>query len=343
VLRVKASGKIFISIASYRDELLEFTLKQAHTMAAKPNRLVFGVVEQEKQERSLDLDRLKFKEQIRYVRVDPEQSRGCCWARSVVQSLYAGEDFYLQIDSHTAFDYGWDELLVNHILKLLQYHKNPVITNYPSILEFDADGKAIKKHFDYQRNNMPVILAPPPSEPTFHDLSSGFIVGRSLWVDTVKPYVHGFLLSAGGLFSLGSIVEDVPYDPQLMFSGEEPSLALRLITNGYNILHIQKMPLFHLYTDHEKRTRALFWDETENENRTGFTHQTITHRSNERLQKIVIDELPGIYGLGSEFSLEDYKTLSGIDYKNRKYTPSDLWRIDYKTSIEQILKRQRGK
>ena len=37
---------------------------------------------------------------IRMVRMPPEEARGPCWARYLAQLLWAGEEFYLQIDSH---------------------------------------------------------------------------------------------------------------------------------------------------------------------------------------------------------------------------------------------------
>lgn len=343
MLRVRADGTIFISIASYRDNLLEFTLKQAYAMATNKKNLVFGVVEQATEEEALKLDSLKFKDQIRYIRVNPEYSRGCCWARSLVQSLYQGEDYFLQIDSHTAFEADWDKTLILRLKYLLQHHKKPVITNYPNGLEFDAEGNAIKIQPKNTPLFMPILLAPPLEEPTFANKDSAFIISRSTGVDTIQDYVFGFFLSAGGLFTIGKVVEDVPYDPYLMFGGEEPSLALRLFTNGYTIFHIRKMPLFHLYTDHEKRTRKLFWDKSENENRSGFTSSQIQIKSDKRLPLILTDKLSGVYGLGKVRTLEDYKIFSGIDYLNRSYKPSDIWRMDHKTDVDRLLKRERGK
>jgi hypothetical protein len=31
------------------------------------------------------------------------ESRGVCWARSAIMELYAGEDYFLQLDSHHRF------------------------------------------------------------------------------------------------------------------------------------------------------------------------------------------------------------------------------------------------
>lgn len=343
MLRVRADGTIFISIASYRDNLLEFTLKQAYSMASNKKNIFFGVVEQATKEEALNLDSIKFKDQIRYVRVDPEHSRGCCWARNLVQSLYNKEDYFLQVDSHTAFEADWDKTLILRINYLLKYHDKPVITNYPNVLKFDEEGNAIKVQPITEAHFMPIISAPPLNESTFANKDTGFIIGRSTGVQSIQDYVFGFLLSAGGLFTVGSVVEDVPYDPFLMFGGEEPSLALRLFTNGYSIFHIRKMPLFHLYTDHETRTRKLFWDASENEKRVGFTSSQIEAKSSKRLKDILMNKISGVYGLGKIRTLEDYKIFSGIDYLNKSYSPSDIWRMDHRTDITKMLKRERGK
>lgn len=339
---VKADGSIFISIASYRDDLLTFTLKEAYKMAAKPNRLVFAVVEQETQDNALDLDSLKFKDQIRYVRVDPEQSRGCCWARSLVQSLYNNEDFFLQIDSHTAFKPHWDVELTQNLVKLKQYHDNPVITNYPHALDFDDKGRPIKESPQFAPGSMNIIIPPPLDEPTFTH-ASGWIIGRATGVQAKQQFVHGVMLSAGALFSFGSIVDEVPYDPFVMFGGEETTLALRLFTNGYNIFHQLDMPMFHKYTDEEKRTRTLFWDPSEDEKRVGFSSSKVVADGDKRVKSVLEGTATGVYGLGKIRSLDDYKIVSGIDYPNRTYKPVDLWKIDYKQKLEPLLKRERGK
>lgn len=324
---------IFVSIASYRDPLLRFTLLDAYHSAKNKKNIVFGVVEQETKEFSLDLDSIPFKEQIRYVRIEPEQSRGCCWSRSLIQSLYFGERYYLQIDSHTAFDQDWDVLLIQSLENLLAHHPKPLITGYPDQLRFDDEGNAIKAHRTQHVSACKLIQPRPES---FTNSNTRFIRGCELVVETDNEAIHGFMLAAGGLFTLGKIVEEVPYDPYLLFDGEEPTLALRLWTHGWNIFHIRTLPFYHQYTHNQKNPRVLFWNETEEEKRN-FSWVSINIRANERLDKILLGKIHGPYGLGHTRTLDDFKCWSGIDYINRVYKSSRPWALDVTRPPEELL------
>ncbi len=55
-------------------------------------------------------------------------------------------------------------------------------------------------------------------------------------------------VSAHFLFTLGAFVNDVPYDPELYFHGEEIMLAIRAFTHGYDLFHPPEHILWHEYT-----------------------------------------------------------------------------------------------
>ena len=102
--------RIFVSIASYCDPVLPFTLQRAQATAHRPERLHFGVVDQ----RPLDEPRLApaGPARLSQVRLAPLDARGPCWARAIAMSLHDGEEWFLQLDSHMDFDPGWDERLI---------------------------------------------------------------------------------------------------------------------------------------------------------------------------------------------------------------------------------------
>jgi hypothetical protein len=330
---------IFVSIASYRDPLLKFTLLEAYNNAANKHNLFFGVVEQQTKDLALDLDSIPFKNQIRYVRIEPEQSRGCCWARNIIQSLYCDETYFLQIDSHTAFDESWDTKLIASLENILSVYPKAIITGYPDQLHFDDNGNAIKNHPTLNPESCKTI-EPPRSGSVFLS-HTRHIRAVECMIATDNDAIHGFMLAAGGLFTLGKIIQEIPYDPYLLFDGEEPSLALRAWTHGWNIFHIKQLPFFHLYTPHQKVARKLFWDESEDTNRN-FGWNTINVRAIFRLDKILTGQIAGPYGLGNKRTLEDYKMWSGIDYPNKKYTQTHIWKFDWKVSPEELLSNPRA-
>lgn len=339
--------KIFISIASFRDPLLMYTIVRCWDNAVYKKNLVFSIVDQSFPQEKLDLSLPcfdNFRDQIHYQHYEPHESLGCCWARARAQEPYNGEKYYCQIDSHTGWETEWDLKFISSIAHLQQYHEKPLITGYPDPMSAIDD--------DIIRNPLPVSHLPPyeplpgkysmrllclgSSDTTFHEDGSvnyrGNIVDKfedieDWWkhfyicrnMETGQPYVHGFAFSANTVFTLGTFVEEVPYDEKLFFHGEEPSLALRAWTNGYNIFHMWDYPTRHYY-GRGYREGLLYWDKQACDNRD-FQWWDIDEQSHKRQTLIFRDELDDIYGLGDARTLDQYISISGVDYKNKIIDP----------------------
>jgi hypothetical protein len=314
--------KIFISIASYRDILLLTTIQDAYNNATYKDSLVFGVIDQSYASETLDISSLSFNKQIRYVRMDPEYSRGTCWARHMAQTFYNEEDYYLQIDSHTIFDSGWDAYLINRLDELREIHDKPIITGYPTAFSVvDGDIKNLKKSSKLEWcDAMTVVESQSFQQQDFYIRIKG---------DHKKDVkaVHGFLVAGGFLFSIGSIVEEVPYDPYMYFHGEEQSLALRAWTNGYSIFHIDNVPVYHHYNDPNVPLydRLTPWaDKQIIEKKVTDRWYELEDMAKRRLINLVTNQNLGIYSLGKIRTLQQYAEWSGIDYLNRQLSENAL-------------------
>lgn len=310
--------KILISVASYRDPLLEYTVTEAYNNATYKENLVFAVVDQSYPYEALRVGSLSFKNQIRYINVAPEQSRGCCWARNVAQSLWGGEDYFFQIDSHIGFDPGWDEYFVNHFNTLLKWHNKPVISSYPDAMEakdHDIKNNPINK-MPYRGNGTITSLV-VASDGKFGGPTGHFLGINAKNVETREDIVHGYLIAAGAMFCPGSVCNDVPYDPQVFFAGEEQLYALRLWTNGYSIFHTKEMPIYHYYGN---EYRTTFWSEESNKLR-GTPSQVFEERSVRRMNEVFSGRDYGSYGLGTERSIYAYSVWTGIDYRGVRCEP----------------------
>lgn len=316
--------KLFISIASYRDPLLENTVIDAYNNATYKDSLVFSVVDQGFLNETICLDRIPFKKQIRYLRIDPHYARGACWARNLAQSMYDGENYYFQIDSHSMFDLGWDERFIKQFSELRQYHSKPIITAYPH--SFGIDNFENKK---FSKTKYDGILALTPDLPECFVGGEYYVSTHSIVLGKSMP-VHGSLISANCFFSSGAIVEDVPYDPFLFFSGEEHSLAVRYWTSGYNIFHIPDIPV---YTNYSRDYRLVIWGDQSSQDQASIKWWEYDQKSKNRLKNIVTGVNTGKYGLGTVRSLENYKKWSGIDYQNRTINPVSIFDLDYRSPI----------
>lgn len=297
---------IFISIASYCDNLLFSTMVDALDNAKYKNDLVFGVVEQTPPEFRIRPSN----KSIRYIGVNPQESRGACWARALCMSLYEGEEFYFQIDSHMMFDDAWDEKLINTLSKCPS--EKSILSSYPNAFVIE-NGVRIKSPVgngslchvvrgDFQEN----------------DMSLGF---EAQAVDA--DCVPGFSVGAGCLFAGGAFVEEIPYDARLYFHGEEQSIALRAYTNGWDIFHAP-LPIYHWYdTDPDNAYRPKHWDQTQDSFRFKRWWE-INEHAQQRLKNLIEGKVRGAYGLGTKRTLEQFIEFSGIDYKTK--TVNDIAR-----------------
>ena len=304
--------KIFISIASYQDPLLEATIYSAYNNAENPKDLIFGICDQS--ESPLNISSFEFSDQFKYEHVEPVNSEGPCWARSRIQEQFNNEDYYLQIDSHMQFEINWDTYLINYLERIrainLPSHQLPIITCYPrafNVIDL-KDGR-----FELNNNELRTDAISYRKDSMF--IKENF--SRQIGSIATQEISHGYLIAAGCLFSTGEFVKEIPYDSDYYFYGEEISLMIRAFTRGFGIFHIQSLPIFHLYAELTNIERKLHWNEDEDTKREVKWHQR-EGKSINKLKKLLNDEITGVFGLGSSKSLKDYKYLSGIDLVNKK-------------------------
>lgn len=241
------NDQIFISIASYRDPQLVPTVEDLIAKADEPLLLRFGICWQHGNETSA----LPFSGDPRFqiLDVDWRESRGACWARAEIMKLWRGEQWFFQVDSHCRFASGWDTRLI--VMAGRTGSPKPIISTYANTFtpsEMPSDTRE--------------ILSGPPQLMALETFTEDGI-------PTLKPLtIHDSLsrtepmrarfLSAGFLFAPGSFVEEVPYDPELYFFGEEISLSLRAFTSGYDLFHPVEAVVWH---DYVRSYATRHWDD----------------------------------------------------------------------------------
>jgi len=304
--------KIFISIASYQDPLLEITIRSAYDNSDNPENLIFGICDQSS--KPIDINSFNFKKQIRYEHINPLDSEGPCWARSKIQKNFNDEDYYLQIDSHMQFQQGWDSYLIKYIKKIKgidsPIHQLPIITCYPR--SFDIK--------DLEQNEFELNTSDTNTHSIAYREDSMFMkdnYSRQIGSIALTEISHGYLIAAGFLFSTKDFVNQIPYDADYYFYGEELSIMLRAFTRNFGIFHLPAVPVFHLYRDIVEVKRKLHWDEDEDSNREIKWHER-EDRSINKLNNLINNKVDGIFGLGNKRTLKDYEYISGVDLINKK-------------------------
>lgn len=302
--------RLFVSVASFCDPMLAFTLDSARSQAAHPDRLFFGVVDQSMPGGHLRRADVWSHRQVRHTRVDARESRGACWARALAMALFEGEDWFLQVDSHTWFEPGWDERFIALARRCQVHGPRVIVSSYPNPFEMTASGP-VARPVTHR-----VLASVVQGDAEFrHDHPQLGFTGYAL--DRDEP-VSGFQVSAGCLFAPGRLVDELPYDARLYFHGEEQSFSLRAWTRGWDIYHVPGVPLYHLYTVPGTAPRPMHWSaELDAVRAESWVRRE--EASNARFQRI-LDGAEGLgpYGLGSVRSLSDFAVFSGIDYANRR-------------------------
>lgn len=301
---------LFVSLAAYCEPWLEFTLDGLFGQAEQPDAIHVGLVDQSFADNRAWLAAKPYWPNIRYVHVDPIDSNGVCWARSLAFSLARGETYLLQIDSHTHFEPGWERRLVDSLEYLRTLVERPILTTYPPPFEFAADGSPYPTL--PPGGTVYGLRRRPDSELSEQCATLRFEVEHLYDAE----YVEGHHVGAGFLFTLGQFVDEVPYDPYLYFHGEEQSLALRAYTRGWTILHPlhERIPLYHLYKAPDRPHLTHHWH-PDYEAQRQVKRGELERRSDARLLQLVGGRLNGAYGLGSVRSLDEFARISGIDYR----------------------------
>jgi len=302
------SKKIFISVASYQDPLLIETLCSAYKNAENKDALIFGVCEQA--DIGVDVQSIDFKDQIKYELLDPVMAKGPCWARARIQHQITNEEYFLQIDSHTIFAQDWDRILLNYHSWLETCLKNNfVITGYPRGFKPNKKLTNFELNTAYKKTLGITFREKRMFEDGYYSMQKSFPTNTEL------P-AKGLLVAGGFIFAKKEFVNLIPYDPKFYFHGEELSLALRLYTNMWDVVHIPRIPIFHLYTDVDNMIRKLHWNPEDEKNRV-IKWNELDRLSKARLGDLINNKLEAPFGLGTLRPINDFEILSGVDLRNK--------------------------
>jgi glycosyltransferase involved in cell wall biosynthesis len=332
-------AKIFISIASYRDPELVPTIKDCLANAKNPKNLIFSIAWQHSADDVWDnLDEFKDDPRFKIIDINYADSKGACWARNAIQQNYSNEDYYFQLDSHHRFIKNWDVECIKMIKQLKKAgHEKPLLTSYIS---------------SYNPENDPAERVQEPWWLTFDRFipeGAIFFLPATIpgWQEMTKPIPSRFL-SAHFIFTIGKWCQEVPYDPELYFHGEEISLAVRSYTWGYDLFHPHKVIAWHEYT---RKGRTKQWDD----DKEWVEKNNHAHRRNRILFGIepgctgCMRNQLGTYNFGTIRTLEQYENYSGIKFKTRgiqqytldnKFAPNPIYDSleEYEASFAQVFK-----
>ncbi len=303
----KTKPTIFISIASYCDPLLSFTLDDCLSTAHYPENLRFGVCLQIDRNQPVDIGRFAADDRFSFAEFPYQESQGGSWARSIAQQFWDGETYTMQVDSHMVFATGWDTGLIGMMQKFPA--DKPLITMNSPLFRIDELGRTRRQ-----------------TEAGIRTTNVTDWSERGGWAPWFGWGVHNRhnpgrsrFLSGGFSFTLGDWTDEVRQDPEHYYWGEEFALTLRSYTHGYDLFLPDEIVAWHM--DHGANAPRRHWEHGED---------VIRSRNKvalDRLRRLAFNgdnggnEDLGRYGLGTQRSLSDYEIFAGMDLKNKRAHP----------------------
>ncbi|MCT4715759.1 UDP-N-acetylglucosamine-transferase [Enterobacteriaceae bacterium H18W14] len=322
---------IFISMASYRDPELIPTLRDMLRHAVHPENLHIAVCWQDDEDLRVfeqaglepvdcrivagrEVHRFNYRQaRIDIISVHYYASQGACWARSLSETLFEEERYFLQIDSHCRFISCWDSEMIAMLHSLQSRSPLPILSSYPPPYCPGEDEEASKKTYvsrlifrEFNQQGIPMFSSAPFESP--------------------EP-VRGSYLAGGFIFTTSRFVKDIPNDPHIFFAGEEIAMTVRAFSHGYDIFHPHKPLLWHFYQ--RKEHRKVWSDHDNSAKEQGAVEKAWWERDN--VSKKRVRTLLGLeaqsaaalapYTLGNERTLRQFEYQAGIHLKNGTVLP----------------------
>jgi len=296
--------RIFISIASYRDPELQWTIKSAIENANNPDNLYFGVVHQGVDSELFDIQTIK---NMSLIKMHPKEAKGAGYARAKAMELYSGQEYFLQIDSHTRFAPGWDLICIDQLnrAKNISGHSRVLLSYFPAPFEPERNGGM------FLVKNNPKIKDYPTRQRILLNKRKQWTAERFEFDSKLKenPELSQTVLG-GFMFSDGSIVNEIPYDPEISFFGEEICFAMRSWTRGWDIYSPSKNIVYHFYS---RGGYSKIWKDR---NLRGMSWKEIEEISYSKQKRVLCGEEEGVFGAGNIRTLAEYEIFTNTNFKD---------------------------
>ena len=291
---------IFVSVASYRDKACLKTIAHMYEQAKFPARIYVGICEQNTSDANENCipNNFKYFDNVRKLTIPNKEAKGPTYARYLCSTLYRGETYFCQIDSHTTFVKDWDSKVIDNLYQC-PIPAVAILTGYPhdaANYSLDEASVPILCNSKFNGDGLPQFEASIKSAEDIANATSPFPV----------PFVAG-----GFLFGHGTLVGSVPFDPYLdhLFNGEEILHAARLWTSGYDFFTPKQNIVFHSYY---RTGEAKFHEDIP-------TWHIKNKQSIQRARRILQLEKPPIlpgsepYALGTKRTIQAYWDFAGLD------------------------------
>jgi hypothetical protein len=245
---------IYISLATLKDEEIINTVNTALSFARNPNDVYIGIAFMTDEHFYSDtLDKINNLSNVHCKRFDPSSNVGVGTGRYNSRFAYNGEDYILQVDSHTNFEPDWD-------ISLLKFYEESLsITNNEKTLLTAYLGK-------YRlQNGIREIVDRHTRYSFFTDDSNSYNdIGFNLWQFFPIPEILGInerylpsnKFNANFAFGNHSFANYSGLPKSCIFYDEEIIQSINLVDAGFSLVFPNFcLPIQHLYSQHNDSPR----------------------------------------------------------------------------------------
>lgn len=296
-------ASIFVQIAAYHDFELPKTMLDIVAKSSGKHVICFGVHNTYVNDFEIFIPLVP---NMRMQESKAPKNIGVGQGRHIANKLYSGQDYYLQIDSHTRMYQNWDDELIRNILELQsQGVAKPLLTAYPSSYAYNNE---LQEFSNWDRGVTKISFSEFPENFTNTLIPSQLAVATNGGGKQTS-------VSAGFIFTLGEYAK-IDVNQKIAFWGEEILTAARAFTHGFDLYIPDQQYVYHLYYDHssvfQKNMRRHVWKDFPDE------YAKLDAESKAEVYDILSTERIGPDALGTERTLDEYGLWAGLDFKNRK-------------------------
>ena len=298
-------SSIFVQIPSYHDFELPKTIFNALDQSCGYHTINFGIHHSFYKKDEIYIPNLP---NIKKIVSEAPTNIGMGVGRNLANSLYNGEDYYLQIDAHCRFDKNWDHSLITYLKEFQNCGiKKPLLSTYPGEYFYN---ERLEEFVDY------TAISNYISFTEFPDRFKESLIPSQTAVSNTNSSVQSSI-SGGYIFSTGEF-STVGFNDKVAFWGEEILIAAAAWTRGFDLLIPPKPHIYHLYFNHEaefqRNGRRHVWNDFPE------LWAPMDVESKKEVNDILSTGRVGPQALGTERSLKDYGIYAGLDFTNRIVT-----------------------
>lgn len=300
--------KIFISLVGYRDNDLENTVKDIYNKSINKESLYFSLVSHEDEDTELNFSFLN-SSQYSYTKINYKIATGVCSARHMANSLLSNEyKYFMQTDAHSRIIPEWDIKMIDLYQKCsTKWGSDYLFTKYAHGFLFNWDLGDYVAEVDYGNKLLQKTYAHWDPSDNIWKLDSEDLIDHEFGDEV-------YTFAANCVFGSASAMMKIPYDPYIMFFGEEITLGVRAYINDIKLV---SPPINFIWTNYDRNNggrKGTIWSDNP-------LWKTINDYSKKRIDAFFHCQNLGIYGISDIQKYKELQKLIGLDFESPSYLP----------------------